>query len=63
MKDRIIPCIHYVCKDADCKKGFAKVTMKKCKNCPKYQARKETRRGEPLKIRKQKDRDRHEDWR
>jgi hypothetical protein len=52
-----------VCKDADCKKGFAKVTMKKCKNCPKYQARKETRRGEPLKIRKQKDRDRHEDWR
>ena len=63
MKDRIIPCIHYVCKDADCKKGFAKVTMKKCKNCPKYQPRKETRRAEPLKIRKQKDRDRHEDWR
>jgi len=29
MKDRIIPCIYYVCKDADCKKGFAKVTMKK----------------------------------
>ncbi len=58
MKDRIIPCIHYVCKDADCKKGFTKVTMKKCKNCSKYQPKKETRRTEPLEIRRQKDRER-----
>ena len=31
MRDRLEPCIYYVCKDADCKKGFVKVDLKKCK--------------------------------
>ena len=31
MRDRLEPCIYYICKDADCKKGFVKVDMRKCK--------------------------------
>ncbi|MBP5607392.1 MAG: hypothetical protein J6X66_03880 [Lachnospiraceae bacterium] len=61
MKDRINPCIHYVCKGEDCKKGFAKVDMKKCKNCPKYEPRKSAKKTESVKVRRQKDRDRHDD--
>ena len=53
MRDRLEPCIYYVCKDADCKKGFVKVDMKKCKNCPKY---------ESVRDKRQKDRDRHDSW-
>jgi len=35
MKDRTIPCIYYVCKDADCKKGIVKVQELFCeKNRP-----------------------------
>ena len=35
MKDRTIPCIYYVCKDADCKKGIVKVQELLCeKNRP-----------------------------
>ena len=63
MKDRLVPCIHYVCKDAGCKKGFVKVDLKKCKNCPKYEPRKNARREETVKAKKQKDRDRHDNWR
>ena len=59
MKDRVEPCIYYVCKDADCKKEFVKVDLKKCKNCPKYEPRKNTHKTESFKVRKQKDRDRH----
>ena len=62
MKDRINPCIHYVCKGEDCKKGFVKVDLKKCKNCPKYEPRKSTKKAEPVRSRRQKDRDRHDDW-
>lgn len=63
MKDRMIPCIHYVCKDADCKKGFVKVDLKKCKNCSKYEPRKTARREETVKAKRQKDRDRYDNWR
>lgn len=63
MKDRMNPCIYYVCKDADCKKGFVKVDLKKCKNCPKYEPGKSSKREESVKVRKQKDRDRHDNWR
>jgi|GEM_PF-1823368 len=63
MKDRESPCIYYVCKDADCKKGFVKVDLKKCKNCPKYEPRKTTKKEESVKVKRQKDRDRHDNWR
>lgn len=36
MKDRLQPCIYYVCKGETCKKGFVNVDMSKCKNCAKY---------------------------
>ena len=62
MKDRTQPCIYYVCKDADCKKGLVKVDLKKCKNCPKYKPRKVTKRPESVKNKRQKDKDRHDNW-
>ncbi len=62
MKDRIQPCIYYVCKNADCKKGFVNVDFKKCKNCPKYKARKTTKKPESVKAKRQKDKDRHDNW-
>ena len=39
-KDRLNPCIHYVCKGETCKKGFKDVTLAKCKTCEKYRPRK-----------------------
>lgn len=63
MKDRLNPCIHYVCAGADCKKGLKAVTMAKCKNCDKYRARKTNHKPESLKSRRQKDKDRHDNWR
>ena len=63
MKDRTEPCIYYVCKGADCKKGILKVDLKKCKNCPKYMPRKNNRKKEPVRVRRQKDKDRHDtEW-
>ncbi len=62
MKDRSEPCIYYICKDADCEKGFVKVNLKKCKNCPKYQPRKTKKIKESFKAKKQKDKDRHDKW-
>ena len=62
MKDRIEPCIYYVCKDADCKKGIVKVDLKKCKNCSKYQPRKSTGKKETVRAKRQKDKDRHESF-
>ena len=62
MKDRIEPCIYYVCKDATCKKGFVKVNLKKCKNCPKYQPRKNSKKKESVRSKRQKDKDRHDSW-
>ena len=63
MKDRTAPCIYYVCKDADCKKGYVKVDLKKCKNCPKYQPRKSSEKKESIRNKRQKDKDRHDQWR
>lgn len=62
MKDRIAPCIYYVCAGADCKKNKKNVTLKKCKNCPKYRPRK-SMKVESIKIKRQKDKDRHDNWR
>lgn len=62
MKDRISPCIYYVCAHADCQKGKKDVTMNKCKNCPKYKPRKTTKRPESVKSKKAKDKDRHDNW-
>ena len=40
MKDRTIPCIFYVCANADCKKGRRKVThATACQHCDKYRPR------------------------
>ncbi len=62
MKDRVSPCIYYVCKGADCKKGFVKVDLKRCKNCPKYQPRKSAEKRESVREKRQKDKDRHDNW-
>ena len=59
-KDRLNPCIHYVCYGETCKKGFKNVTMDKCKNCPKYCGRKNNHKTESVKSRRQKDKDRHD---
>ena len=62
MKDRSEPCIYYICKDADCEKGFVKVNLKKCKNCPKYQPRKSSKKKESVRAKRQKDKDRHDKY-
>lgn len=62
MKDKVQPCVHYVCCGEDCKKGFKNVTLTKCKNCKKYHARKSNKKAESVKAKRQKDRDRHDNW-
>ena len=62
MKDRTVPCIYYVCAGSDCKKGLKEVTLAKCKNCQKYRPRKQSKRPESIKSRRQKDKDRHDNW-
>ena len=62
-KDRLVPCIHYVCAHADCGRGYRDVTVKRCRTCPEYRPRKTGRRPEPVSRKRQKDRDRHDDWR
>lgn len=48
-KDRLNPCIHYVCKGETCKKGFKDVTLAKCKTCEKYRPRKSGQKQESVK--------------
>jgi hypothetical protein len=62
MKDRNIPCIYYTCAHEACLKGFKDVTVNKCKNCLKYKPRKTSRRQEPVGRKRQKDHDRHDNW-
>ena len=62
MKDRLNPCIYYVCANADCKKGFKDVTLAKCKNCTKQKGRKNNHKQEPINYKRQKDKDRHDNW-
>lgn len=62
MKDRINPCIYYVCCGEDCKKNFKNVTMTKCKNCSKYRPRKNHHKMESIKSKRRKDIDRHDKW-
>lgn len=62
MKDRNNPCIHYVCANETCKKGFKNVTMDKCKNCSKYRPRKNSHRPESIRSKRTKDKDRHDSW-
>ena len=59
-KDRLNPCIYYVCKGETCKKGFKDVTLAKCKTCEKYRPRKSGQKQESVKQKRQKDRDRHD---
>lgn len=60
MKDQTNPCIYYVCCGETCKKGFKDVTLKKCKNCNKYRARKSNHRPESIKNKRRKDKERHD---
>lgn len=62
MKDRTVPCVSYVCAHADCLRGYKDVTVKRCKNCPKYRPRKTTKRPETVKSKREKDRNRHDNW-
>ena len=59
-KDMIKPCVHYVCANEICKKGFVDVTMDKCSHCPKYKARKGKIKKESVKLKREKDRLRHD---
>ena len=60
MKDRINPCIHYVCKGETCGKGIKNVDLAKCKNCSKYCPRKSAKKTESIRAKRQKDKDRHD---
>lgn len=62
MKDRLVPCVSYVCCGSDCLRGVKEVTMGKCKNCKKYKPRKVSKKQEPVKVKRQKDKDRHDNW-
>ena len=65
MKDRTNPCIYYVCAHGTCQKGRQDVTVKKCKNCAKYHARKNYHPQEPVKLRRERSKARSErrmDW-
>lgn len=63
MRDRPNPCIYYICAHAECRKHVKDVTLDKCKNCTKYRGRKNSRRPEPVSVKRRKDKDRHDDWR
>ena len=60
MKDRVRPCIHYICKGSDCAKGIKNVDLAKCKNCSKYCPRKCAKKQESVRAKRQKDKDRHD---
>ena len=59
MKDRINPCIYYICANADCQKGKHNVTHSDtCQHCAKYRPRKTANHSEEtVKSRRQKVRD------
>ena len=63
MRDKINPCVYYVCANADCQKGIKGVTLEKCAHCPKYRPRKSGKKPENIKHKRQKDADRHDDRR
>lgn len=62
MKDRLNPCIYYICANTDCKKGIKSVTLDKCKNCSKYRGRKSNHRPESVKNKREKDKNRHTNY-
>lgn len=62
MKDRTTPCVYYTCAHSICNKNFKDVTMKKCKNCSKYKPRKVTVKQLSVKSKRQKDKDKHDNW-
>lgn len=62
MKDRTAPCIYYVCAHAPCQKQVKDVTLSKCKNCKKYRPRKTAKREETARSKRERDKDRHDNW-
>ena len=61
-RDRMAVCQYYVNCGADCQKGVKNVDLAKCKNCPKYRPRKSNKKVESVKSKRQKDKDRHDNW-
>lgn len=53
MKDRINPCIYYVCAHETCQKSRKDVTMNKCKNCSKYRGRKNPKKPLPARLKRE----------
>lgn len=62
MNNRILPCIYYICAHETCQKNIKDVTLKRCKNCSKYRSRKSAKHSESVRAKRQKDRDRHDNW-
>ena len=62
MKDRTNPCVHYTFCGGTCQKGIKDVSMTKCSHCEKYRPRKSNAPKENMRTKRQKDRDRHDQW-
>ena len=60
MKDRTNPCIYYTCAHGECRKHFKDVTLKKCKNCSKYRGRKNQKKQEPVRLKRERSKQRSE---
>ena len=54
MKDKLSPCIYYTNAHGICGKGRKDVTLKKCRNCPKYKGRKLSKKPEPVRLKREK---------
>lgn len=57
MKDRLNPCIYYICKGETCQKGIKEVDMLKCSHCAKYRPRKSNTHTESIRSKRQKSKD------
>ena len=55
MKDRLAPCVYYVCK-GECKKGRKAEQNGICQNCSKYRPRKGFKNVGKIKRQKEKER-------
>ena len=63
MRERLVPCVSYVCAGETCLKGIKEVTMSKCQHCQKYRPRKVgKKKQESVRAKRQKDKDRHDNW-
>lgn len=61
MKDKNV-CIYYTYHNGTCEKGYKNIDLKKCSRCPHNRPRKDTSHKIPLSKKRQKDIDRHDNW-